>query len=195
MQVPDHIHGHVQDHVHDHVELSTSVLKTLEVCDRLSKWSQQPTQSRTIRLAQACVATLAAQARTFGEEITCSPLSTSSLPREIPTERYHHHLSRIRELLFEATNILDFCKSNELDGQDDEMNATYASFFIIENKLEVEAQLNQWYNRAKILRAQQEFADIIGRRFGPNAASVNYRWGAEPGARPPSLDGLEYAGQ
>jgi hypothetical protein len=136
------------------------MFKSLETCCRLDRWSEKPTESPLIALAQSHVRKLIAEVRAIGVCVISLKISDPYQIQRHITPHMESLIRRARVLIFEALDILDFSSRHERDGDDGALNAVFASLFILSEHREDGFSVGVNHNMIKMLRLAEECAKI-----------------------------------
>lgn len=136
------------------------ILKSLDTCCRLETWSKKPTESPLISLAQSHVQKLISEVRAFGLRIISLKLSELVHCQLDISSNLETMLRRLRVLIFEAVDVLDFSLRHERNGDDGATNAVFASLFILNEHRDDGFSVAVEYSNVKLLRLWDQLAEM-----------------------------------
>lgn len=157
----------------------------LEISARLHKWAQLSNDSALMTLIEGQVAQLATYAQRLGQELSHPQCFYDDLRLSEIAKALH----TVKTELFQTLALLDYGSAVEKKGDDGALNALFWSL-VARNDPTANTR-NVRYMADRNQHTLSELYHVLSPRFGPEATSPNWWWGAGTSPKTPPVDLFE----
>ena len=157
-------------------ELYDYLIKWHQVCDRIERHMRRQTDSSLVQVVQEQVLKCVAKVRSVADSIIEADLSTPSIMEENLRDCYWRVVS-LNPFIPAMLDVLEFCRTQERNGHDGELNALFARLNFEDPTGPGAAERPaSWADKARTTRIEHGFHDFARRLDEIGTALHKCRW-------------------